>query len=129
MIPLKSKTGFSLVEAFKRIFKQRRKPKQLETDAGSKFKNKTFQEFLKNENVYHFVTHNETKAQVVERFNRTLKQLMWRMFTTTSSYHYLDKLDSLVNGNYNQSMHRSLKMKPADVNWSNAEDVWKTRNQ
>ena len=53
--------------------------------------------FLKNENVYHFVTYNKTKAQVVERFNRTLKQLMWRMFTTTSSYHYLDKLTIRVS--------------------------------
>ncbi|CAH3149445.1 unnamed protein product, partial [Porites evermanni] len=70
--------------------------------------------FLKEENVHFFVTYNETKAQVVERFNRTLKQLMWRMFTTTSSYHYLDKLDGLVNGNCNQSIHRSIKMKPAD---------------
>ncbi|CAH3175244.1 unnamed protein product [Porites lobata] len=36
------------------------------------------------------------------------------MLTMTSSYHYLDKLDDLVNGNYNQSLHRSIKMKPAD---------------
>ena len=76
--------------------------------------------------MHFFVTYNETKAQVVERFNRTLKQLMWRMFTTTSSYHYLDKLDGLVNGNYNQSIHRSIKMKPADVNESNEHAVWRT---
>ena len=37
VIPLKSKTGSSLVEAFKRIFKQGRKPTQLQTDAGSEF--------------------------------------------------------------------------------------------
>lgn len=57
------------------------------------------QKFLKNENVHHLVTYNETKAQVVERFNKILKRLMWQMFAMTSSYH-LDKLDSLVNGNY-----------------------------
>ena len=61
---------------------------------------------------------------MVERFNRTLKQLMWRMFTTSSSYHYLDQLDDLVNGNYNQSVHRSIKMKPADVNENKASEVW-----
>ena len=71
----------------------------VQSDAGTKFKNKAFQTFLKKHDVRHFVTYNETKAQIVERFNRTLKQLMWRMFTTTSSYNYLDELDILVNDN------------------------------
>ena len=124
VVPLKSKTGASLVVAFESIFQEGRKPEKLQTDAGTEFKNKTFQTFLKKENVHHFVTYNETKAQVVERFNRTLKQLMWRMFTTSSSYHYLDQLDDLVNGNYNQSVHRSIKMRPADVNENNASEVW-----
>ena len=44
----------------------------------------------------------------------------------SSSYHYLDKLDNLVNENYNQSIHRSIKMKPADVTVFNAQDVWRT---
>ena len=126
VVPLKTKTGKELVAAFKEIFRQGRKPEKLQTDAGTEFKNRAFQTFLKEENVHSFVTYNETKAQVVERFNRTLKQLMWRMFTTTSSYHYLDKLDGLVNGNYNQSIHRSIKMKPADVNESNEHAVWRT---
>ena len=126
VVPLKTKTGKELVAAFKEIFRQGRKPEMLHTDAGTEFKNRAFQTFLKEENVHFFVTYNETKAQVVERVNRTHKQLMWRMFTTTSSYHYLDKLDCLVNGNYNQSIHRSIKMKPANVNESNEHAVWRT---
>jgi len=97
----------------------------LQTDAGTEFKYNTFQTFLKKENVHHFVTYNETKDQIVERFNRSLKQRLWRMFTTTSSYHILNKLDSLVNDNYNQSVHRIIKMKPADVTIFNAQDVWR----
>ena len=96
---LKMKTGSALVEAFTTIFKQGRKPDKLQTDAGTEFKNKTFQTFLKQHDVHHFVTYSETKAQIVERFNRTLKQMMWRLFTTRSSYHYLDKLHGLVNDN------------------------------
>ena len=74
----------------------------------TKFKNKTFQTFLKQHHVHHFVTYNKTKAQVVERFNRTLKQMMWRLFTTGSSYHYLDKINDIVNSNYNQTFHTFL---------------------
>ena len=73
VVPLKSKSGAALVAAFTDIFKQGRKPERLQTDAGTEFMNRSFQTFLKNHDVRHFVTYNETKAQVVERFNRTLK--------------------------------------------------------
>ena len=126
VVPLKSKSGSALVAAFRDIFKQGRKPGRLQTDAGTEFMNRSFQTFLKNHDVRHFVTYNETKAQVIERFNRTLKNLLWRLFTMSSSYHYLDKLDNLVNENYNQSVHRSIKMKPVDVTVFNAQDVWRT---
>ena len=105
VVPLKTKTGTALVAAFKKIFQQRRQPEKLQTDAGTEFKNRLFQTFLKNHKIHHFVTYNDTKAQIVERFNRTLNRLLYKMFATSSSYYYLDKLDSLVNGNFNQSVH------------------------
>ncbi|XP_074632707.1 uncharacterized protein LOC141891609 [Acropora palmata] len=126
VVPLKTKTGSELVKAFTKIFQQGRKPEKLQTDAGTEFKNKTFQTFLKQHHVHHFVTYNETKAQVVERFNRTLKQMMWRLFTTGSSYHYLDKINDMVNGNYNQTFHCSIKMKPSEVTVMNSQKVWRT---
>ena len=126
VVPLKTKTGSELVKAFTKIFQQGRKPDKLQTDAGTEFKNKTFQTFLKQHHVHHVVTYNETKAQVVERFNRTLKQMMWRLFTTGSSYHYLDKINDMVNGNYNQTFHRSIKMKPSEVTAMNSQQVWRT---
>ncbi|XP_067030741.1 uncharacterized protein [Acropora muricata] len=126
VVPLKTKTGSELVKAFTKIFQQGRKPDKLQTDAGTEFKNKTFQTFLKQHHVHHFVTYNETKAQVVERFNRTLKQMMWRLFTTGSSYHYLDKINDMVNGNYNQTFYRSIKMKPSEVTAMNSQQVWRT---
>ena len=62
VVPLKTKTGKELVAAFKEIFRQGRKPEKLQTDAGTEFKNRTFQTFVKEENVHFFVTYNETKA-------------------------------------------------------------------
>ena len=122
VVLLKSKSGFARLYNFTDIFKQGRKPERLQTDAGTEFTNRSFQTFLKNHDVHHFVTY-ETKAQVVERFNRTLNHLLWRLFTMSSSYHYLDKLDNLVNENYNESIHHSIKMKPADETVFNAQDV------
>ena len=66
VVPLKTKTGSSLVAAFKKIFQQGCQPEALQTDAGTEFKNRPFQTFLKSQKVRHFVTYNETKAQIVE---------------------------------------------------------------
>ena len=75
--PLTSKTGTSLVTAFKHIFESDRKPLVLQTDQGKEFVNTTFQQFLKTQDIDYFTTYNEEiKASVVERFNRTLKTKM-----------------------------------------------------
>ena len=69
VVAIKTKTGSALVAAFIKIFKKGRKPEVLQSDACTEFKNKTFQTFLKKHGIRHFVTYNETKAQIVERFN------------------------------------------------------------
>ena len=112
VVPLKTKTGSELLQRFFNKFANQTSYKPMQD---TEFKNKTFQTFLKQHHVHHFVTYNKTKAQVVERFNRTLKQMMWRLFTTGSSYHYLDKKNDIVNSNYNQTFHHSIKMKPSEV--------------
>ena len=126
VVPLKDKTGDSLIAAFDHIFKTSgRKPQQLQTDAGTEFLNRKFQAFLRRQGVHHFVTYNQTKAQIAERFNRTLKEKMWRYFQHVQKWRYIDVLPKLV-WSYNHSVHRSIKMRPADVTWENAQQVWHT---
>ena len=74
--PIPDKTGKSLVTAVKRIFKNGRQLQRLQTDTGKEYYNKVFQGFLKKKGVPHFSTHGDTKASVVERFNRTFKSMM-----------------------------------------------------
>ena len=123
-VPLKNKTGAEIIKAFETIFKEGRTPEKLQTDAGSEFMNRQFQTFLKKWNVYHFVTYNQTKAQIVERFNRTLKNKMWRYFDYANTHRYWNVLDDLVDG-YNRTYHRSIKMTPLEVTKFNAQTVWK----
>ncbi len=123
VVPLKDKTGKSLVAAFKRITKERQ-PRLLQTDKGTEFTNRTFQNYLKHQGITFFTTHNEeTKASVVERFNRTLKTRMWRYFSAKQTKHYLRVLPALVRA-YNQTHHRSIGMAPGLVDRHNAEAVW-----
>eukprot|EP00116_Pleurobrachia_bachei_P011796 sb/3472058/ len=47
---------------------------------------------------------------------------MYRAFTAQGSHRWIDILDDLVAG-YNDTYHRSIKMKPNEVNKNNEEEV------
>ena len=58
--------------------------------------------------------HNEWKSVVAERFIKTLKTKIYKYMTSVSKNMYIDKLDDIV-GEYNNTYHRTIKMKPVDV--------------
>ena len=123
--PLKNKTGKVVTDAFAKILKRAdgRKPQKLQTDDGKEFYNKTFATLMKQEGIHHFSTAGDTKASIVERFNRTLKERMYRYFTSKNTLSYLPILQSLVKG-YNGTYHRSIGMAPEKVRMSNEGEVW-----
>ena len=59
-------------------------------------------------------TYNEGKSVVAERFIRILKTKLYKYMTSISKNVYIDKLDNIVN-KYNNTCHRTIKMKPVDV--------------
>ena len=120
--PLKTKSGENLVKAFEKILKKGRKPEKLHSDKGTEFTNRLFQTLLKKKKISFFTTYNETKASVVERFNRTLKGKMWKYFTANNTLKYIDVLQKLVRS-YNHSRHRSIGTRPSDVNLKNESVV------
>ena len=61
-----------------------------------------------------YSTYNEGKSAVAERFIRNLKNKIFKHMTTVSKNIYFDILDNIVN-KYNNTVHRSIKMKPIDV--------------
>ena len=124
VVPIRDKTGDSIIQAFDTVLSQGRKPKKLCSDKGTEFKNQAFQKYLKQKNIEFYTTENEDiKASIVERFNRTLKEKMWRYFTKKNSQRYVEVLPLLVRA-YNQSYHRSIKRSPASVDHTNQEEVW-----
>jgi transposase InsO family protein len=122
--PLKNKSGASLTAAFARMLESHQ-CKLLQTDKGTEFLNSSFQQLLKDRNIRHYTSENDDiKASVVERFNRTLKGVMWRYLSHTSSGRYIDVLQQLVTS-YNNTYHRSIKMAPSEVNAQNESVVRK----
>ena len=58
--------------------------------------------------------HNEGNSVAAERFIRTLKTKMYKCMTSVSKNVYIDKLDYIID-EYNNTYHRTVKMKPVDV--------------
>ena len=112
-IPIKKKTGEEILKAFNIIFKYRR-PMKIHTDKGLEFINKPTQNLFQKLGIHWFTTENETKAQVVERFNRTLKSKMYKYFTANNTKTWIDIIHDLIF-NYNNSYHRSIKMTPVEA--------------
>ena len=54
------------------------------------------------------------KSVVAERFIRTLKTKIYKYMTSLLKNAYIDKLDDIMS-EYNNTYHRTIKMKPADV--------------
>ena len=61
-----------------------------------------------------YSTHNEGKSVAAERFIKTLKNKIYKYVTSISKNVYIDKSDHIVN-KYNNTCHRTIKMKPIDV--------------
>ena len=59
-------------------------------------------------------TENEEKSTVVERWNRTIKQWMWKYFTKHRTGVYINILPQLIE-RYNTTYHRSIKCTPSDA--------------
>ena len=99
-------------------------PNVVQFDDGKEFYSVGVRRLLEGKKIKYFSTKSDKKAAVVERFNRTLKTMMWKYFFKNQKYTWLNVLDKLVE-NYNNTKHRSIGMKPIEVNEDNEFEVWK----
>ncbi len=123
VLSLKRKTGPVLLEAIKKIIAESgRKPEIIRVDKGGEFVNHHVKEYCEKEGIKFYLSQNEVKAAIVERFQKTLKGYMWRYFTKTGERRYIDKLQDFVFA-YNHRVHRSIKHRPVDVTKENAHII------
>ena len=143
-VPLKSKKCSTVTKAFENIINQGRIPKNLQSDQGNEFYGKEFQYMVKLRGINHYSTFSELKvkfkllylnfivpysffillfqASIVERFNRTLKNKMYKRFSLQMSYKWENLLQELVN-DYNHTVHSKIKRRPVDVSKENEKII------
>lgn len=94
----------------------RDKPKTIQSDNGSEFKNQVVLNTCNQHQVKQvFALPYKPQSQgMIERFNQTIKRLIYAYMTEKRTKRYIDVLTGLVD-NYNSSIHSTIKAKPVDV--------------
>lgn len=125
--PLRNKTGAECTKLFDKILKiaAPRKPIKLQTDDGKEFFNKNFKKLMSEYDIIHFSTKSDMKAAVVERFNKTLKEKIYKFLSIKpGNSRFIDELQALVTS-YNNTFHSSLGRAPSEVtNCTLGKVVW-----
>ncbi|HRP37929.1 MAG TPA: transposase family protein, partial [Candidatus Dojkabacteria bacterium] len=92
-IPLKSKSSASVLQAVKDIIlKSKRSPQKFWVDHGTEFYNADFKDWIKSQNMSMYSTYGESKSVVVERFIRTIKTMISKVFTLKNTHNWLSIL-------------------------------------
>ena len=79
-------------------------------------------QFFKHNEVKIYHTNSHLKAVVIERFNRSLRELMMKEFVKNNDTVYYNILPKLIKI-YNNRYHSTIKMKPIEVNKNNEKYI------
>lgn len=121
--PLKNKTSHEVTKAMRSILSEIKvAPKNLQTDQGKEFFNTNFAALMKKYKINHYATFSNLKASIVERCNRTLKNLMWKRFSLQGSYKWINILNEILH-KYNTTVHSTTGFKPSKVTKKNEKAI------
>ena len=119
--PIKSKKISDIKPCFQKIFKER-KSKFIWSDKESSFFSKEMLKFFEDNNVKIYYTNSNLKAVVIERFSRSLRELMMKEFVKNNNTVWYNILQKLVKF-YNNRYHNTIKDKPININKSNEKYI------
>ena len=122
VFPLKRKSSDEIIGALTKIFKDKGIPMKVFTDKGTEFLNNEVKSFLKELGVRQWFSYMPGKAVMAERFNRTLKERLWRLMTHQNDYRYIDALPHVVKS-YNFTVHSATGLAPAKVTAKDAAAI------
>ena len=124
-IPQKKKTANITLLGMKKAFKCMHIPKVLQTDDGGEFFNREMNKYLSLHKIRHFHTNQDVKAQLVERFNRTIRERIYKYMTSKKSLRYIDALPDLLYA-YNARPHSAFahRYAPRDVTKRNEKKIY-----
>ena len=113
--PLKRKSAEEVHEQIF-YFLMDERPEKIQTDQGTEFINATLQatEERMDPPIQHYHTWSIKKASIVERVQRTLRNRLGKIWEAEGNHRWINVLSDITES-YNNSVHRSIGMRPNDV--------------
>jgi hypothetical protein len=116
---MKTKEPKNSAEAFNKVLSQFTskgiKIQNFTSDNGNEFKGE-FSTLLEKQDIKHYThepgTHNT--LGIIERFNRTVRDIIRQEFIKNSNNNWIDHIPKLIK-QYNNSQHTSIKSNPIDI--------------
>ena len=119
--PIKFKKIQDVKLCFHKIFEER-KPNSIWSDKEPAFLSKEMLKYFEDNNIIIYHTNSHLKAVNIERFNRSLRELMMKEFVKNNNTVWYNILPKLIK-TYNNRYHSSIKMKRIEVNKSNKKCI------
>ncbi len=114
-VPLKNKNSATVLSAVKEVVKESgRSPEKIWVDKGTEFYNKSFKAWASSKDITIYSTFGDSKSVVVERFIRTLRDLLATKFSAAHSQAWVKMLPSIMNF-YNHKYHKTIQMSPIEA--------------
>lgn len=127
--PLISKHATVVLEQFKDILREaQQKPYMIVLDKGTEFMNDQFINFCKSNKILLINPQSNVHAAYIERFNRTLQNIMYKYMTENETNRYVDVLQKLVT-TYNNRKHRMIQMSPTQAELDPTQHIKINLNQ
>jgi hypothetical protein len=121
VIPIRTKTGPVVLDAFKKIINEMGICKNLNCDEGAEFVYKPFLNYCEEKDITVWMSNpeQENKNSIIERFHRTLRIIILR-YCLVKGTTYINDLHKIIM-NYNSNKHSSINARPIDVWKGNAQ--------
>lgn len=113
--PMKTNKCSTVMLCFKDILKKcGKKPERLNSDRGSELICKSFEDYLSNENIFHYLSYSLRKCPIVERFNLTIQNLLYKIMARKRSWKWTDYIDQAMKI-YLKRKHSTIGMSPIEA--------------
>ena len=108
------------------FFLMRERPEKIQTDQGTEFINATLRETEARMDppIQHYHTWSIKKASIVERVQRTLRNRLGKVWERNGNHRWIDVIADITKS-YNNSVHRSIGMRPNDVGPQHHQLIYK----
>ena len=115
VFPLKKNNCDSIMESFKKILDVcGEKPQRLNSDRGSELICKKFGNFLAQQNIHHYLSYSLRKCPIVERFNLTIQNLLYKIMAHNRSLRWSEFIEQAMKIYINRK-HSTIKMSPYEA--------------